>query len=119
MEEPNDPISDHKLKERSTMEIYNTQYVHGPHNLQGPHRTIPTQESSSAAARYAALQDDIQFSDEAMRLSNIANDKSTSSGNIRFDLVNRIKAEIAAGTYDTPDKMDIAVDRMIGQLKPR
>lgn len=102
------------------MEIYNAQYVHGAHNLQGPHRTIQTQESSSAAAaRYAALQDDIQFSDEAMRLSNIANDKSTSSGSIRFDLVNRIKAEIAAGTYDTPDKMDIAVDRMIGQLKPR
>ncbi|MDR0608861.1 MAG: flagellar biosynthesis anti-sigma factor FlgM [Planctomycetaceae bacterium] len=101
------------------MEIYNTQYVHGPHNIQGPHRTVPTQESSSAAAaRYAALQDDIQFSDEAMRLSDLANNKSSSSG-IRYDLVNRIKAEIAAGTYDTPDKMDIAVDRMIGQLKPR
>jgi negative regulator of flagellin synthesis FlgM len=101
------------------MEIYNAQYVHGPHNIQGPHRTIPTQESSfAAAARYAALQDDIQFSDEAKRLSNFADNKSSSSA-IRFDLVNRIKTEIAAGTYDTPDKMDIAVDRMIGQMRPR
>jgi negative regulator of flagellin synthesis FlgM len=118
MEESNDPISDHKLKERLTMEIYNTQYTHGPHNLQGPHRMVPPQESSSATARYSALQDDIQFSDEAVRLSNLAGNQSSAS-NIRFDLVNRIKAEIAAGTYDTPDKMDIAVDRMIGQLKPR
>ncbi|MDR0706125.1 MAG: flagellar biosynthesis anti-sigma factor FlgM [Planctomycetaceae bacterium] len=100
------------------MEIYNAQYVHGPHNLQGPHRTVPTQESSSAAARYAALQDDIQISDEALRLSSLTNNESSSSG-IRFDLVNRIRTEIAAGTYDTPDKMDVAVDRMIGQLKPR
>jgi negative regulator of flagellin synthesis FlgM len=118
MEESNDPVTDHKLKERLVMEIYNAQYVHGSHNLQGPHRTVPTQESSSAAARYAALQDDIQFSDEALHMSNLASNDSAPSS-IRFDLVNRIRAEIAAGTYDTPDKMDIAVDRMIGQLKPR
>ncbi|MDR3199269.1 MAG: flagellar biosynthesis anti-sigma factor FlgM [Planctomycetaceae bacterium] len=102
------------------MEIYNnSQYIHGAHNLQGPHRTVPAQESSAAATRYAALQDDIQFSDEALQLSSLSNSNSSSSSGIRFDLVNRIKAEIAAGTYDTPDKMDIAVDRMIGRLQPR
>jgi anti-sigma28 factor (negative regulator of flagellin synthesis) len=100
------------------MEIYNGQYIHGAHNIQGPHRTAPVQESS-ASARYAALQDDIQFSDEALRLSNLSNTDSSSSSGIRFDLVNRVKAEIASGTYDTPDKMDIAVDRLIGRMKPR
>jgi anti-sigma28 factor (negative regulator of flagellin synthesis) len=98
------------------MEIYNTQYIHGAHNIQGPHR--PVQESS-AATRYAALRDDVQFSDEALRLSNTNNADSSSLSGIRFDLVNRVKAEIASGTYDTPDKMDIAVDRLIGRLKPR
>ncbi|MDR2754962.1 MAG: flagellar biosynthesis anti-sigma factor FlgM [Planctomycetaceae bacterium] len=101
------------------MEIYNTQYSHGSHNIQGPHRRIPVDESSVAGTRYADLQDDIQFSDEALRLSNL-NDKSDSStSGIRFDLVNRIKTEIATGTYDTSDKMDIAVNRMIERLKPR
>jgi negative regulator of flagellin synthesis FlgM len=100
------------------MEIYNTQYLHNAHNIQGPHRTTTAQESSAANTRYAALQDDIQFSDEALRLSGIGKSETSSSG-IRFDLVNRIKAEIASGTYETPDKMDIAVDRLIGRLKPR
>jgi anti-sigma28 factor (negative regulator of flagellin synthesis) len=100
------------------MEIYNAQYIHGSHNIQGPHRMVPNQESS-AASRYDALRDDVQFSDEALRLSNLSNTDSSSSSGIRFDLVNRIKAEIASGTYDTPDKMDIAVDRLIGRLKPR
>ncbi|MDR2117147.1 MAG: flagellar biosynthesis anti-sigma factor FlgM [Planctomycetaceae bacterium] len=100
------------------MEIYNT-YIHGAHNIQGPHRTTSAQDSSAASTRYAALQDDIQFSDEALRLSDLNSSNSSSSSGIRFDLVNRIKTEIAAGTYDTPDKMDIAVDRMIGRLKPR
>jgi anti-sigma28 factor (negative regulator of flagellin synthesis) len=100
------------------MEIYNTQYIHGAHNIQGPHRRVPV-EGSSAAARYAALQDDIQFSDEALRLSNLNNKSDSSSSEIRFDLVNRIKAEIAAGTYDTSDKMDIAANRMIERLELR
>lgn len=35
---------------------------------------------------------------------------------IRTDLVNRVRAEIAAGTYDTPEKMEIALEKMLGKL---
>ena len=35
---------------------------------------------------------------------------------IRTDLVNRVRAEIAAGTYDTPEKMEIALEKMLGQI---
>ncbi len=35
---------------------------------------------------------------------------------IRFDLVARVKGEIAAGTYETPDKFDAALDGLIEDL---
>lgn len=31
---------------------------------------------------------------------------------IRTDLVTRIRKEIALGTYDTPEKMDLAMERL-------
>ncbi|CAN5203787.1 hypothetical protein BH11PLA2_BH11PLA2_18840 [soil metagenome] len=34
---------------------------------------------------------------------------------IRWGLVNRIKAEIAAGTYDTPDKLALAEAKILAQ----
>jgi hypothetical protein len=37
-------------------------------------------------------------------------------GEIRLDLVRRVRAEIAAGTYDTPDKLEIALGRLLYQL---
>lgn len=36
---------------------------------------------------------------------------------IRQDLVARIRAEIAAGTYDTPEKMTAAMERMIEDVE--
>ena len=35
---------------------------------------------------------------------------------IRADLVARVRAEIEAGTYDTPDKWEQALDRLSRQL---
>lgn len=32
---------------------------------------------------------------------------------IRQDLVDHVKAQIAAGTYDTPERFDAAFDRML------
>jgi hypothetical protein len=35
---------------------------------------------------------------------------------IREELVTRIRAEIAAGTYDTPEKWQAALDRLLNRL---
>ena len=35
---------------------------------------------------------------------------------IRMDLVQRVKAEIAAGTYDTPERWEAALDRLAERL---
>jgi anti-sigma28 factor (negative regulator of flagellin synthesis) len=42
---------------------------------------------------------------------------SDSPAPIRWDLVERIRAEIAEGTYETPEKWQAAVDRLLDQLE--
>ena len=37
---------------------------------------------------------------------------------IRTELVERVRRELAAGTYDTPEKWEIALDRLLDQLEP-
>ncbi|MGL6195280.1 MAG: flagellar biosynthesis anti-sigma factor FlgM, partial [Thermoguttaceae bacterium] len=57
--------------------------------------------------------DEIKFSAEAQKLSEtsaISSSENTSAP--RLDLINKIRAEIAAGTYETPEKLDIALNRM-------
>lgn len=36
---------------------------------------------------------------------------------IRTDLVERVRREIAAGTYDTPEKWALALDRLLDRLE--
>ena len=38
---------------------------------------------------------------------------------VRTALVDRVRAEIAAGTYDTPAKWEIALDRLLDRLDGR
>lgn len=35
---------------------------------------------------------------------------------IRTDLVERVKAEIAAGTYETPQRLEVTVNRLMEEL---
>jgi negative regulator of flagellin synthesis FlgM len=42
--------------------------------------------------------------------------EAAESGGIRQDVVNRIRAQIAAGTYETPDKLDVAVERLLDEI---
>jgi hypothetical protein len=37
---------------------------------------------------------------------------------VRRDLVDRVRGEIAAGTYDTDERLDLAVEAMVVRTKP-
>jgi anti-sigma28 factor (negative regulator of flagellin synthesis) len=97
------------------MTITNLFPIQSSQNIQGLHRTPAGQSGIESARQTASLKDSVSFSDEALRMSDVSQ-AGTGSTKIRFDLVNRIKAEIAAGTYDTPDKMDIALERMASRV---
>jgi len=40
----------------------------------------------------------------------------TAPDDIRHDLVARVRREIAAGTYETPDKLETALARLVNRL---
>jgi hypothetical protein len=42
--------------------------------------------------------------------------RTKKSAPIRQDLVDRVKKEIAAGTYDTPEKWEATLDRLLDHL---
>jgi anti-sigma28 factor (negative regulator of flagellin synthesis) len=97
------------------MNITNSTHIQSSQNIQGLHRASAGKGNLESVHQAASPRDTISFSEEALRLNDVTK-TNTESTKIRFDLVNRIKSEIAAGTYDTPEKMDIALERMASRI---
>ena len=97
------------------MDITSLPQIHSPQNIQGLHRAPVGRDGAESVQQTSLIKDSVSFSEEALRLSDVAK-TSTDSPRVRFDLINRIKAEINAGTYDTPEKMDIALERMASRI---
>lgn len=91
------------------MNIQGTSSIHGIHGVQGPHsnhRATGTTPSQSATGP----SDQLDISPAAEAAAQAA------EGGIRADLVARVRNEIAAGTYETPDKLDAALDGLLNEL---
>jgi negative regulator of flagellin synthesis FlgM len=84
--------------------------VHGPHGINAPHAPFRNQPAKEAA-KTPATGDRVEISPAAE-----AAIRAAEAGGIRQDLVSRIRAEIAAGTYETPEKLDAALERMIDEI---
>lgn len=90
------------------MQIYGPAQLHGPQAISSPHvRTGGAEPVGSTASP----QDELQISD-AGRLVDLANQVP----DIRQDRVNSIRAQLAAGTYETPDKLDVALNRFLDEV---
>jgi negative regulator of flagellin synthesis FlgM len=90
------------------MQIYGPAQLHGPQAINSPHvRSAPVGQTGSVAGP----QDEVQISD-AGRLVDLANQVP----DIRQDRVDSIRAQIAAGTYETPDKLDTALSRFLDEV---
>lgn len=88
------------------MQIYGPSNVHGPHQLQGPHWNRPAARTAESAP---VDQVDISPAAEAAA-------QASESGGVRADLVARVRSEIAAGTYETPAKLNAALNRLLNEL---
>jgi negative regulator of flagellin synthesis FlgM len=64
-------------------------------------------ESKPHALNGTGSGDRVELSDHARLLEQIRR-----LPEIRSDLVDRVRGEIAAGTYETPAKLDVAVERL-------
>lgn len=84
--------------------------VHGPHGINAPHAPFRGQAASGPAATRGP-GDSLSISSAAEAAL-----QASETGGIRQDVVSRIKSEIAAGTYETPAKLDSALNRLFDEL---
>lgn len=74
--------------------------------LRGPSEVKPEEPASALAP-----QDEVQISSVGKMLDDISR-----TPGIREERIAQIKAEIEAGTYDTPEKLELALSRMLDQI---
>jgi len=84
--------------------------VHGPHGINAPHAPFRGQAADGAAKTQAA-GDRVTISSAAEAALS-----ATETTGIRQDVVNRIRSEIAAGTYETPAKLDAALSNLLDEI---
>lgn len=97
------------------MDINGIHHISGAHSISAPHFAQDAKKGTEAAS--APIQDEIEISTTAERLSAAEGaNRASEGGEIRYELVNRIRDEIAAGTYDTPERFDVAMERLLSRL---
>lgn len=91
------------------MQVYGTTQLHGAQPLTAPHSA---RVNTPAERTYSApVQDEVHISDAA-RLTEQVRDMPE----IRQELVDRIRAQIASGTYETSAKLDAAVEGLLDEI---
>ena len=90
------------------MHVYGPAHLHGAQPIGSPH---VSRVSSNQRPPSAPLADEVQISDAA-RLA----EQTQGASDIRYDRVASIRAEIAAGTYETPEKLELALERLLDQF---
>jgi len=76
-----------------------------------PVEPLGAAKTASSASGPTAVNDVVEIS-TAAKLAAKINDIP----DVRADLVAQVKAEIAAGTYDTPERIDAAVNKLMDEL---
>ena len=90
--------------------VTSTQGSQGLNALKG------VEAAQAADGTQAAMQQGVAEVHDSVTLSVDAVRSAESTGDIRFDRVNAIRAAIADGSYDTPEKLDRALDRLLDRL---
>ena len=90
------------------MEIYGPGQIHGPQSIKAPHRLQSPQVDTSLET---TPLDQVDISAEADLVSRVHE-----LPDIRADRVEDIRAEIDAGVYETDEKLDVAVGRLLDEF---
>jgi len=90
------------------MEIYGPGHVHGPQSIKAPQRLQSTQASTVVDNTPV---DHVDISAEADYVSQVNN-----LPDVRADRVADIRAQIDAGIYETDEKLDIALGRLLDEI---
>jgi len=91
------------------MQIQGLAHVHGPQAVNGPHRAQSAQPAAQDG--YARGADQLDISREADMVS-----RARELPEIRADRVAEVRAAIESGTYETPEKIEAAVGRLLDEI---
>jgi negative regulator of flagellin synthesis FlgM len=91
------------------MQIHGVSHLHGAQSIQGPHRVRAAESAPPMDAWWGV--DEVEISSEADLVSRVHD-----MPDIRADRVAQIRAEIAAGIYESGDKLDVAVGRLLDEM---
>lgn len=91
------------------MEIYGPSHVHGPQSIKAAQRLQATQQTEVNSDN--APLDRVDISAEADFVSQVHD-----LPDVRAERVADIRAEIDAGVYETDEKLDVAVGRLLDEI---
>jgi len=91
------------------MQIYGPSQLHGPQSIAAPHGARPAQPMVRPEA--AQIADEVDIS-EAARLV----EQTQLMPDIRQDRVDAVRRQIAEGVYETSDKLDVALERLLDEI---
>jgi negative regulator of flagellin synthesis FlgM len=86
------------------MQIRPTQTIHTTQSINLPTRNVTERASSALPV------DRVEISTEARLL------ETQSTANARAERIAEIRAQIAQGQYETPEKLEIAISRMFDEI---
>ena len=89
--------------------------VNGPgpiHHSTPINQTTAPQREPTQAAKPATPVDEVEISSAGRIL-----EKASQSSAVRAERVAQIKAAIEAGTYETPEKLEAALDKLLDELE--
>ena len=91
------------------MQIHGPTHVHGPQPINAPHRAMAPQPSAQSSNITGA--DQLDISREADMVSRVRD-----LPDIRADRVAEIRAAIEEGVYETDEKLELAVGRLLDEI---
>jgi negative regulator of flagellin synthesis FlgM len=97
------------LDGRRDMQIHSATHVHGPHAINTPHAARV--DSTQQPMRAAATTDTVDISETGRLLEMAAR-----LPDVRSDRVQQLRAEISQGEYETSEKLDLALERLLDEL---
>ena len=98
------------------MQIYGPYRVSTTQPNAAAQRSQPTKPADVAAPGSTSPVDQLELSSTASISRLDATNQIAGGGEIRIDRVAEIRRQIADGSYETPEKLDAALDRLLDQL---
>ena len=99
------------------MQIYGPYRVSSTQPNSPPQRSQPQKPAETAAQASSVPVDQLDLSSNVSGVNRLdSTSQVAGGGEIRINRVAEIRRQLADGSYETPEKLDAALDRLLDQL---